>query len=241
MSILFSHTNKAILPALINAEEYVRLTAHGITLPKRAVLCPITPLVSKHISGLAGVKKYWCLADIYTYKNTCYVTNFGTGATAVASVIEVLLVLGVKEVLFVGLGGSLQEEILAGDVVLCQDSLCTDGVSPYYTSKEVSSANRSLLSIWKTYLKTKQTSFHVGRNWTTPAFFRETKAEIKHYQKRQVLTVDMEISAVYSVCKKRKAKAAAALVISDELFTGQWNPQFKNRLVFDTLKPLLKI
>jgi hypothetical protein len=57
MSILFSHTKKSALPAYITAEEYIRHTARGLTLPKRAVLCPITPLVTKHLSGLAGVKK----------------------------------------------------------------------------------------------------------------------------------------------------------------------------------------
>jgi purine-nucleoside phosphorylase len=241
MSTLFSHTKKSTLPAYITAKEYVRYTANGISLPKKAVLCPITPLLVKHLSGLAGVKKYWCLADIYVHKDICYVTNFGTGAMAVASAVEVLIALGVKEILFMGLGGSLQEEVLAGDIVLCQESVCADGVSPYYTSQEICPANQGLLKDWKDRLKAQKISFHTGRNWTTPAFFRETKPEIKHYQKKHVLTVDMEVSAVYSVCKKRKVKAAAALVVSDELFTKKWNPQLKNRLVFNTLKQLLKL
>ena len=241
MSILFSHTKKSALPAYITAEEYIRHTARGLTLPKRAVLCPITPLVTKHLSGLAGVKKYWCLADIHTYKGTCYVTNFGTGSSAVASVVEVLAALGVKEILFVGLGGSLQEEVWAGDIVLCQESVCADGVCTYYTSQETAKADKTLLTDWQKRLKAQKISFHLGKNWTAAAFFRETKAEVKHYQKKQVLTVDMEISAVYSVCKKRKVKAAAALVVSDELFNPAWNPQLKNRQVFDSLKQLLNI
>lgn len=241
MTLLFPQKNKLSRPALITPQAYAQQFARNIKLPPKAVLCPISPL-TKYVENHTRWKKYFCLADIYILegKNACYVTGFGSGAPAAATVAEMLIACGVKDIFFIGLSGSLQEEILAADLVLCQEALCADGVCACYTRREIIRADKTLLNSWAKTLKEVGKDFHLGKNWTTNALFCETKAEIKHYQKHGVLTVDMETATIYALAKKRGVRAAAAYAVSDELFRLTWEPHFGDKRIFRQLEALFE-
>ena len=81
-------------------------------------------------------------------------------------------------------------------------------------------------------------NYHVGLNWTTDAIFRETPQEVRHYQKQDVLSVEMEIAAFYAICAKRKVSGAAAVVISDELARLKWEPHFGEKEIFRNLEQI---
>ena len=248
MNILFPKNKKPALPGISSAATYVTHVAAGLKLPKKAIICPISSL-TKYVTSHHKWKKYTCEMDIYVLENTgiCYVTNFGYGAPAMAMKLEVLIALGVREFVFIGLAGSLQEEVQPGDICLCNEALCDDGTSPCYVVTETTKPNQTLLNKLARALKANHQNFHIGRNWTTDAIFRETKAEIKHYQQHDVLTVEMETAAFYAVCQKRKVKAVAAFGISDKLYNYKWETCFGQReiyraleVLFDTAKQALK-
>ncbi|MBR4356270.1 MAG: hypothetical protein IKP96_06900, partial [Elusimicrobiaceae bacterium] len=145
MSIIFPPTLKKRLPALITPKVYVDTVAHGLKLPSRAIVCPITPFVQM-IAKRGDWKKRFLSADIYCHdeKDFCFITGFGCGGPSVVLAIEQAVALGVKEIIFVGLAGSLQEEVLPGDMVVCDESICADGTSSLYTAKEIVRANKKL-------------------------------------------------------------------------------------------------
>jgi len=240
MSLIFPPLKKLRLPEVISAKKYVQETACGLKLPSKAVICPLTPL-AKTVTAQGNWKKRFVSADIYCAEKEdfCFVTGFGCGGPAVALVVEQLIALGVKEIIFAGLAGSLQEEVLPGDIVLCNESVCADGTSPHYTRQELVRADKKLFVRLANTLRAQKMDFHVGRNWSTDTLFRETRAEIKHYQKNHVLTVEMETSALYAVCARRKIKAAAVFVASDSLNDNVWKPDFKNPLIWQNLQKLL--
>lgn len=239
MKLVFPTAKKVRQPGITTAEEYVRLTAPGLKLPSKAVICPLSPL-AKTVTAQGNWKKRFVSADIYCAEKEdfCFVTAFGYGGPTLAMAVEQLAALGVKEMIFVGLAGSLQEEVQPGDIVLCNESICADGTSPHYTNKERVRADKNLLARLGRGLRAQKLDFHIGRNWSTDAIFRETKAEVKHYQKNHVLTVEMETSALYALCAGKKIKAAAAFVISDSLYEGKWTPDFKNPLIWQSLRKL---
>lgn len=241
MTLLFPKNKKPSLKEISTPAGYVRHVAAGLKLPSKAVLCPISSL-TRYIESHAQYKKYNCEADIYalTGQDLCYVTNFGSGAPGMAMALEVLIALGVKEFVFIGLAGSLQEEVEPADIVLCAEALCDDGTSPCYTARETSAPNKALFAKLTKQLQAAGKNFHVGRNWTTDAIFRETKEEVKHYQKKDVLTVEMEAAAFYAICAKRKAKGAAAFVISDKLDRLKWEPHFGEKPIFRALEQLFE-
>lgn len=237
MTLLYPKTKKPALKEISTPAGYVRHAAAGLKLPSKAILCPISSL-TRYVTSQCKTKKYNCEADIYAIDGTdlCYVTQFGSGAPGMTMALEVLIALGVKEFVFIGLAGSLQEEVEPADIVLCSESLCDDGTSPCYTAHETSKPNRQLFYKLGKQLKSADKNFHVGRNWTTDAIFRETKEEVKHYQKKDVLTVEMETAAFYAVCTKRKAKGAAAFVVSDKLDQLKWEPHFGEKPIFRALE-----
>ena len=237
MKLLFPKNKKPALKGISSAQNYVGHLANGLKLPSKAIICPISSL-TKYVTSHSKWKKYTCEMDIYVLegKNCCYVTNFGYGAPAMAMKLEVLIALGVKEFVFIGLAGSLQEEVEPADIVVCSEALCDDGTSPCYTATETAKPNRTLFTKFTKALKANKQNFHIGRNWTTDAIFRETKEEIKHYQQVDVLTVEMETAAFYAVCQKRKARGVAAYGISDKLCNYQWETHFGKRPIYRTLE-----
>ena len=237
MKILFPKNKKPALPGISSAANYVGHVAAGLTLPSKAIICPISSL-TKHVISHHKWKKYTCEMDIYVLegRDLCYVTNFGYGAPAMAMKLEVLIALGVKQFVFIGLAGSLQEEVQPGDIVVCNEALCDDGTSPCYVTTETIGPSKTLFTQLTQQLHNDKQNFHVGRNWTTDAIFRETKAEIKHYQKKDVLTVEMETAAFYAVCRKRKVNGVAAFGISDKLYEYKWETHFGERTVYRALE-----
>lgn len=239
MTLLFPKKKKAGLKEISSPAAYVKHIRCDIKLPEKAVLCPISSL-TKYVESHSQYKKYNCEADIYVLQkqNLCYVTNFGSGAPGMAMALEVLIALGVKKFVFIGLAGSLQEEVQAADMVLCQQALCDDGTSPCYTTAEITRPSKPLFNALAKQLTAMGHNYHVGLNWTTDAIFRETPQEVRHYQKQDVLSVEMEIAAFYAICAKRKVSGAAAVVISDELARLKWEPHFGEKEIFRNLEQI---
>lgn len=241
MTLIFPPHKKIRSAELVTPQMYVDVTARGLKLPSKAVICPITPLAQTFVKQ--GWKKRFLSADVYCSEKEdfCFITGFGCGGPAVALAVEQAACLGVREIIFVGLAGSLQEEVLPGDIVVCTESICADGTSPHYTSKELTRADKKITARLMQVLRTQKLNFHLGRNWSTDAVFRETKQEIKHYQKNHVLTADMETSALLAVCARRKIPCACVYIVSDYLGGSAWQPDFKNPLIWQNLRRVLAV
>ena len=239
MSILFPKKNKVKLKELSGAKTYLKHLKCDIKLPSKAIVCPLSSL-TKFALSQANFKHYNCEADIYVdeKKGYCYVTGFGVGAPAMAMALEVLIALGVKELVLMGIAGSLQPEAVAADLVLCDSAVADEGISKHYVPKEVLKPSAVLTKRLGTALKKEKLDYHVGPTWTTDAIFRETAEEVAHYQKKNVLTVEMEASAFFAICEQKKVKAAAAFVVSDELYRLKWEPHFGEKPIFQHLHAL---
>ena len=221
--------------SVVTAKEHVSLMARGLTLPPAAILCPVVPLakmaVGKNylLKNVGGIEIY-----VFPEEKFCMATGFGCGGPAVAMATEILAALGVKKIILTGLAGGLQEEVLPGDIVACDGSFCADGTSVCYTEKEMVKPSASLFAQLVRTLCEKKENFHIGYNWSADAIYRETKTQIKHYQKQRALTVEMETSAFYAVCARLKISGAAVFVISDSLHALKWQPDFKNAAIRQT-------
>lgn len=239
MPVLFPKKQKVSCHELSGAKAYLKHIRCQLKLPKKAILCPLSSL-TKYALSQGKFKHYWCEADIYVdeQKGYCYVTGAGIGAPAAATVLEILIALGVKEFILLGLAGSLQPEVLAGDIVLCDSALADEGISAHYVPAEKQYPSKTLTAKLARVLDKARHPYHVGPNWTTDALFRETVEEVAHYQKKNILTVEMETAAVFAVCTHKKVRAAAAYVVSDELHRLKWEPHFGEKAVVGNLRVL---
>ena len=66
-----------------------------------------------------------------------------------------------------------------------------------------------------------------GPVWTTDAPYRESVAQVNQLSEQNILGVDMEYAALIAVAAFRKVELTAVLLVSDELWSGKWNPGFR--------------
>jgi purine-nucleoside phosphorylase len=78
-------------------------------------------------------------------------------------------------------------------------------------------------------LAARKRVFHEGLIWSMDAIYRETPEKIALMRQRGAVAVEMELSAVFNVCRFRQVDVGALLVVSDELTSVQWNPGFGSK------------
>lgn len=151
------------------------------------------------------------------------------GSPQAVLILEKLIVLGAKRILFLGWCGSIQESVKNGDFVFPDRAVIGEGTSMYYPSKNKDvRPSSSMLKAIKEGLDRCSVPFHTGPVWSTDAPYRETVQEILSLQRDRVIGVDMEVSALFSAAQFRHVKCGALLVVSDELGSLRWKPGFSS-------------
>lgn len=191
------------------------------------------------------------MSQVYTWhdnlcsKNVSLVGPF-IGAPYAVMLLENLIAWGAKKFIFLGLCGSISQNVKIGDILLPTVSISDEGTTSHYdspssfqdipfgTKKDYSELgvlppSTNITDKIKDTLQKKNITFHEGTIWTTDAVFRETKEKVIYLQKKDVLAVDMETSALFAVAKFRNIEIGAIHVVSDELSSLKWKPGFKDK------------
>ena len=153
--------------------------------------------------------------------------NNGIGAPGVSMLLEILIELGIKRFINVGIAGGLQKTSDIGDVVVCTSAIRDEGVSYHYLADPSAPAlpSENLTAAFMRTLKDDGILYTQGPTWTIDAFFRETVGEIQHYQQEGVVTVEMEAAALFVISTLRGVDMASGFVISDSVAELVWHPQ----------------
>lgn len=169
------------------------------------------------------------------------VGNFGIGAPGAVTVLEELIAFGTRKYLSIGTAGALQPDLNSGDIVVCDRAIRDEGASYHYlkAAKYAFPAPGITGSI-KEALQQFQVPFKCGTTWTTDAPYRETIAEVKHYQQAGVLTVEMEAAALFTVGEFRKVEIGTILTISDSIANLEWELHFHKKRTKQGLEMLFK-
>jgi uridine phosphorylase len=153
--------------------------------------------------------------------------QFGIGAPAAAAAMEELAALGASSFVSIGTAGSLQRDLRAGELVLCEAAVRDEGVSHHYLPPaKLVTADAAMTGALRAAMAEGGLGFRAGTSWTIDAPYRETVAEARHYQAEGVLCVEMEAAALFAVAKARGLRVASAVTISDSLADLVWNPRF---------------
>lgn len=155
--------------------------------------------------------------------------GFGIGAPMVTAILEEWIAFGVQKVVSIGIAGGLQPDLPIGAITLVDRAIRDEGVSHHYLPGDVEARPDPALSArLGDELARLGVTPRIGPTWTMDAPYRETVAELRHYQAEGVLTVEMEASAVCAVARVRGVALATAFTISDSLAELVWNPQFRS-------------
>lgn len=153
--------------------------------------------------------------------------GFGIGAPVAAVILEEWIAFGVNRIVSIGIAGGLQRDLPIGAITLVDRAIRDEGVSHHYLPGDVEARPDSALSLLLgEALGQLGVLPRVGPTWTIDTPYRETVAELRHYQTEGVLTVEMEAAAVCAVAEVRGVALATAFTISDSLADLVWDPQF---------------
>jgi len=158
----------------------------------------------------------------------------GLYAPDAALVTELLCTGGVDYLIRLGSCGVMREDIKIGDYVLAEGAIRGDGVTRYYVDDAfVPYADKVMSDKLKEGFK----KVNRGMVWTTDAILKETKEFVNDAISRGAIAVDMVTSPFLTIAQIYKKKAAAILVVSDNLITGEVG--FGNIKVFDAEKRMI--
>jgi uridine phosphorylase len=152
--------------------------------------------------------------------------KLGIGAPAAVAELEELIALGVKRILVVGTGGSLQPSLPIGALAVPTGAIREDGTSFHYAPAGAELApDTDLARALGEAVTTLGSSVAFGPVWTTDAPYRELRSKVVVYSAMGALAVEMEAAALFALAAFRKTRLALLLTISDELF-HEWRPGF---------------
>jgi len=149
------------------------------------------------------------------------------GAPAAILFLEPLLASGATEIIVLGFCGSLNPKYKMTEAAIVQKAHSEEGTSRHYFSRRhVFYASSHLKDNIERKLQERNLPFKKGSIVSTDAPYRETKTWLSRKQKKGIDFVDMETSAVFALAEFYNVRAAALMIISDELFAKKWKRAF---------------
>ena len=159
------------------------------------------------------------------------------GAPLAILSLEIFIVSGAREILLLGFCGSLSHELKIADILSISKAFSEEGTSKHYFSRRKIFCPSSILrERIESTLNTLSLPFSTGTVVSTDAPYRETKSWLAQKQKRGIYSVDMEISAVFALAEFYEIHAAALMVVSDELSSGEWKTGFHHPKLDEKIK-----
>ena len=239
------HCEKAFITPEASLEYFHRQKADSAAPPPVAVILSYQSSLLTHIleqhettsTERGAIVKLHSLNE--TENRVAVAGGFGIGAPVAIVVLEELIVQGIRRFLSIGTAGSLQKHVAIGDIVVCDRAIRDEGTSHHYLPPEkYATASPAMTARLQAALQSTGTPYTVGTSWTIDAPYRETVAEVRHYQAEGALTVEMEAAALFAVAQYRGVEMGSLLTISDSLADLKWDPQFRSdttRIGLETL------
>ncbi len=170
--------------------------------------------VLKIVDKMTSAKKIMENRGLITYtgeyKGTpVSVTSTGMGGPAASIVYEELINIGAKILVRVGSVAALQPGMKKGDLSIPFACIRDDGASRYYVPDNYPAvADPFLYSALVEEAKKTGVSFHTGVNWTHSAFFSRSQEYFHQWNRKGVISMEMEASALMVIGSLRGVSTA---------------------------------
>lgn len=152
-------------------------------------------------------------------------TSTGMGCPSTAIAVEELANVGATHFIRVGSTGALQKDMNIGDLTISTGSLRLDGTSRYYVHDGFPAVPDHFFThaLIETALEMKPQrtyNLHVGLSATSDAFYGETPQLLQMLHSHNLLNIEMEASALFTIAHLRGLKAAMVCAVSGNLLTS---------------------
>ncbi len=210
-----------------------------------SILLPGDPLRAKYIAE-TFLKDVICYNQVRgmlgftgTYKGKrVSVQGTGMGIPSISIYAhELMNEYGVKNLIRVGTCGAIQKDVKVRDVILAM-SASTDSAVNKIRFKGIDFAPTASFDLLKkAYDLGTQAGMplKVGGVFTSDTFYSEDKEAVHLYAAYQILAVEMETAALYTLAAKFQARALSILTVSDHILTGELTTAEERQTTFNEM------
>lgn len=210
------------------------------------ILLPGDPLRAKYIAEtyFEGVIQYNRVRGMYGYTGTyegkrISVQGSGMGVPSISIYInELMNEYDVQNLIRVGTCGGIVDDVHIRDVVFAQGATTDSQVNrmTFGGIDYAPLANFDLLKQATEIADNYDVTKHVGNVFTSDTFYRDDNGKTNELLARyNVLAVEMETSALYSLAAKYRRKALSILTVSDHVMTGEQTSAEERETSFHTM------
>jgi purine-nucleoside phosphorylase len=195
------------------------------------VLMPGDPLRAKYIAEnfLEDAVCYNEVRGMYgftgTYKGKkVSVQGSGMGIASIGIYVNELIdQYDVKKIMRIGSCGSMREEVKIRDIIFAMSASTNSSLNDI-TFKGMTYAPTASYSLFSKAVKAAESlnlDFHAGNILSTDIFYNDDPEEWKIWANHNVLAVEMEAAALYTLAAKKGIDALTILTVSDSFITNE--------------------
>lgn len=219
-------------PSIITATEKVKNRLHlanipELVLPERLIISFFKKL-NKKVEEQFNPEVYKYHDDFSIYKfNTNkieYAYLYPTMGSYASNILEEMIALGAKKILFIGGVGTTSQMIHRGDLIVPIRAIRDEGVSYHYQEPGIfSHPSEVLLKKIFEVLKNNDLNYFEGTSWTTSSVYREAEEKLKRFSKYYTLCVEMEAASFFSIGNYRNIDIAGLFIAGDSIANNKWD------------------
>jgi len=209
------------------------------------ILLPGDPLRAKYIAEtfLEGAECYNHVRGMLGYTGTykgkrVSVQGTGMGVPSISIYVhELMESYGVQNLIRVGTCGAIQEDIKVRDVIIAMSASTDSAVNRLRFNGIDFAPTASFDLLHKAYQAAAQRNMavKVGNVFTSDTFYQESMDLYKQLAQYQVLAVEMETAALYTLAAKFKRNALSILTVSDHILTGEATSAEERQTTFNEM------
>jgi uridine phosphorylase len=149
------------------------------------------------------------------------ITSTGIGCPSAAIALEELHNVGVETVIRVGTCGALQADMEIGDMVIANGAAKEEGTSKRYESVEYPAVpDYETLTELVAAAEANDEEVHVGPIVSDDAYYNESDEFVAEWEEANLLAIEMEAAAVFSLARRRGMNAGAICTVDGNLVAG---------------------
>ncbi|SHH99957.1 purine-nucleoside phosphorylase [Clostridium collagenovorans DSM 3089] len=197
----------------------------------KTVLMPGDPLRAKFIAEtmLEDAVCYNTVRGMYGYTGTykgkkVSVQGSGMGMPSMSIYAEELFRdYGVENIIRIGTCGTIQEDIQVRDVIIAMSASTDSNINNIRFGNANFAPTASFDLVYRAYqiAQEKNMKVAVGNVLSADLFYHEDPEAWKIWAKYNVLALEMEGAALYTLAAKYRRKALMLLTVSDNIITGE--------------------
>lgn len=208
------------------------------------VLLPGDPLRAKYIAEtfLEEAERYNKVRNMFGYTGIykgirVSVQGTGMGVPSISIYVnELINSYKVQNLIRVGTCGAIQKDVKVRDIILAM-SASTDSQMNRLTFGGVDYAPTANFDLLKNAYDVgieKGLQLKVGNVFTADMFYNDN-SELEKWANYQILAIEMETAALYTLAAKFNRKALSVLTVSDHILTGEETTAEERETTFDEM------